>query len=627
MIARADFVPASESVPRLRSHGPALVLSQAAFWCLAALLVLGPLLFGATRTWSQSLLHLPGIALAAILAVRAWLRLREPVHVSLPGLFVAAFWGYALWHYFRAPSEIVAREELLRITLYATVFYAVLHHLPSSRHAHGLAILAIGIGAAEGLYAITQTLLGSPFIAFGVPRAFQYAGRAGGTFNCPNHFAGLLELALGPALAFGLLSRFSRPARFACLAAAALMIAGIILSISRGGWISTTLAILFFAALAAFSRRVPLWVPALAAAAVLAAGAWAFQSSDLIRARFHQMRSPQIDIRTTLYRDAIKVWRTSPATGTGPHSFQYMHPRVQQPSYQTRAVFVHGDYLHMLSDYGIAGAALAALFLGAMVLAYAIVRRSLVSRNDAALWAGCATSGVALLAHSAVDFNLHIPANAVLFFTVTTLPLAINLRPPLSIAVPRAALPAALLALAAAGAYAFGALRLGAGNAFYEKAERNRQFLGPEEVIALCYRALQIEPRHDRAAELLGDYLRGQAVRAPSPRDRHDKAMEALDYYNRARRNNPWSVQTLSKIALTHEVLRRYPEAYLLYRQALAIEPYNRTVHRMLGDHFWRRGMNDKARAQYEYVLSLFPDPKARESLNALLAPPKDASP
>jgi len=87
-------------------------------------------------------------------------------------------------------------------------------------------------------------------------------------------------------------------------------------------------------------------------------------------------------------------------------------------------VEVHNDYLHLLSEYGIAGGAFFLFFLSAHLyrgwknFRRLGPRRVAVSRrllsNSMALQIGALAAVGAYLVHSFLDFNLHIPANILL---------------------------------------------------------------------------------------------------------------------------------------------------------------------------------------------------------------------
>jgi O-antigen ligase len=81
----------------------------------------------------------------------------------------------------------------------------------------------------------------------------------------------------------------------------------------------------------------------------------------------------------------------------------------------------HNDYLEALAETGIAGAACCAWFLGALF--FHSLRRLLLQDKSfpAALHLSGLVACTGFLVHSLVDFNLHIPGNALLFFLMAHL--------------------------------------------------------------------------------------------------------------------------------------------------------------------------------------------------------------
>jgi O-antigen ligase len=78
----------------------------------------------------------------------------------------------------------------------------------------------------------------------------------------------------------------------------------------------------------------------------------------------------------------------------------------------------HCDYLEVVSELGLPGGILVSASIS-WILAGAIRRyRRTEDRFEAAVCLGCIGSIAAILVHSLADFNLYIPANA-LVFTVT----------------------------------------------------------------------------------------------------------------------------------------------------------------------------------------------------------------
>ena len=78
----------------------------------------------------------------------------------------------------------------------------------------------------------------------------------------------------------------------------------------------------------------------------------------------------------------------------------------------------HNDYLEMLADTGVVGLA---LFVWMLVGVFRSGFSKVMDRDDEEgrlLTLAALTGIVGILIHSFIDFNLHIPANAALFFVL-----------------------------------------------------------------------------------------------------------------------------------------------------------------------------------------------------------------
>ena len=128
--------------------------------------------------------------------------------------------------------------------------------------------------------------------------------------------------------------------------------------------------------------------------------------------------------RVDMWRAAIEQWKLRPFVGTGGGTYQFYGRQFRTERMQVDPVDAHNDYLELLGDYGLIGALLFALFFfahlrhGLRTFAYLGPRRlaagTLPCSNRLALNIGALGAIGAYVVHSAVDFNLHIPANALL---------------------------------------------------------------------------------------------------------------------------------------------------------------------------------------------------------------------
>jgi O-antigen ligase len=104
-----------------------------------------------------------------------------------------------------------------------------------------------------------------------------------------------------------------------------------------------------------------------------------------------------------------------PLTGTGLGTLEAVFPRYETLYDGTIVNHAHNDYVEVLAETGAIGGLICACFLA---LFFGAARRRIAEAMnplDLALHIGALSACCALLAHSLVDFNLHIPSNALLF--------------------------------------------------------------------------------------------------------------------------------------------------------------------------------------------------------------------
>ena len=147
----------------------------------------------------------PLYALAALLALLwaaklllwkqvSWLR--SPMHWA-----VAAFALYAAARYVTSPIEYESRLELFHVALYTLIYFLVASNLWRQRDRSIVVVSVMVLAVAETAYGLSQFGSGGADVVLNADRPAQYHGRASGTFICPNHLAGFLEIVLGLLLA------------------------------------------------------------------------------------------------------------------------------------------------------------------------------------------------------------------------------------------------------------------------------------------------------------------------------------------------------------------------------------------------------------------------------------------
>jgi O-antigen ligase len=122
--------------------------------------------------------------------------------------------------------------------------------------------------------------------------------------------------------------------------------------------------------------------------------------------------------RWLIHRDALRMFAAHPFLGSGLGTFATTFPRYRVFYDGFVINHAHDDYLELLLETGLAGFAAAVWFILPLyregIRNFRVARYVPAATMSVAALAGC--SG--LLAHSFVDFNLHIPANAALFYVL-----------------------------------------------------------------------------------------------------------------------------------------------------------------------------------------------------------------
>jgi O-antigen ligase len=116
----------------------------------------------------------------------------------------------------------------------------------------------------------------------------------------------------------------------------------------------------------------------------------------------------------------VELIKEYPFFGTGPGTFAIIFPQFQLPGSSVRFYQAHNDYLHFFAELGVLFVPLVFWILTALFRTGRAKLHS-TSRQTWSVTLGAMTGILAILVHSLVDFNLHIPANALLFTVLSAI--------------------------------------------------------------------------------------------------------------------------------------------------------------------------------------------------------------
>jgi len=247
----------------------------------------------------------------------------------------------------------------------------------------------------------------------------RYGGIPFGPYVNRNHFAGFVELVIPLGVSLLLLRAEDRD-RLPLLGVLTLLpIGALFLSASRGGIAAFFLELGVVVILAILRGHAGKQLLAGAVLLLVAGGFVVWLGAGRALERFESYRKLEVTEarRAELLRDSWRIFLDHPITGTGLGTLREVFPHYETLYDGAIVSHTHNDYIEGLAETGIIGGIIGACFL--FFLLQGAWRRIASAGNslDLALHAGALAACCALLAHSLVDFNLHLPANALIFLT------------------------------------------------------------------------------------------------------------------------------------------------------------------------------------------------------------------
>ncbi len=197
----------------------------------------------------------------------------------------------------------------------------------------------------------------------------------------------------------------------------------LLLSASRGGIISlgVELVMLFLLLLIRRIRTRYMLMGGVVVLCALLAVSWIGVQQILDRFSSYKFADVTSGKRAAMSHDTWKIFLDHPVLGTGLGTLQMVFPPYDS-LYDGRVVnHTHNDYLEALSETGILGGLCCWWFLGVLLLESLKGLGNLQSSFNSALNLSGLVGCSGILVHSLIDFNLHIPANALLFFVAAHL--------------------------------------------------------------------------------------------------------------------------------------------------------------------------------------------------------------
>ncbi len=425
--------------------------SRFSFLIICLAIILSALAYGTVHAWSLAGFFIGSVVLLVLWVIDSWnlgtLRVSRNI-LQLPVLGLLALGLFQLLP-FRNPDSVGAVPLPLVRSLsfdpYATRFIVI--EVIALLIYFGATLVFVDTPKRLRLLVRTITIFGFFLAIFGLTQSFTSPTRvywirempqsqAFGPFINRHHFAGYMELTIALPLGLIFSNAVEREKKFIYMFAAALMAVALVMTNSRGGIVSLVAELLFLVSLMGIGRRhrkkrsekrPRIKSAAMKAGLALALVIALFGGVVLLggeEALSRLVGSVNTDDPTTgrahFWSVTVDIIKNHPVIGTGLGAFGVVYTGYDTRNGLYRLEQAHNDYLQVLSDGGIVGAALGLVFLVAL-FRMGFARRE--SRDD--FRRGVATGALAgcfaVLVHSFFDFTLHTTSNSLLFLVLAAL--------------------------------------------------------------------------------------------------------------------------------------------------------------------------------------------------------------
>jgi len=308
------------------------------------------------------------------------------------------------------------KTELLKIISYALIFFVTKNTIRTPSQITRIISFIMAVGFILSVFYLVR------YLGVKVPR---------GLIN-RDHLSAYLAMAISLALGFIFVysldtNRYTLTAkRLLLFFSVIVMGAALFFTMSRGGMFSFIASLIFMAVLILTRKSIRSkgWIISMVAVLIVLTIAWLGATPVIER-----ILSIKVEIASRYFGGRLPVWQGTVGIikdyilfGTGLGAFNYIFPKYQPAEIMSaHYAYAHSDILEFLSEVGI----IAFGFLVCMLLVVVVyLLRNFNNRRDpwvVGISIGLFGALTGIFLHSFTDFNLHIPANAILLCVILAL--------------------------------------------------------------------------------------------------------------------------------------------------------------------------------------------------------------
>lgn len=382
---------------------------------IGAIILFAALARAATRLWAITAVEISLLVLVFLWFwnmnnERSWHFKRTPL--DIPILLFLAFASVSCIFSIYSHDSLAAMGRLL---ILIGIYYVTVNKI-HEKSGERLMTLTVILGAVLSVYGLGQYF-------FDIPHSWWADGRfISSTYINHNHFAGYLEMVIPVAIGL-LIGSKDITRRFLLAFACIIMAAAFLLAQSRGAWISLILS--FSIALIYMLRRgiIKKDIFILTAAVLLIFLAIFNAGEDAISTRVATLGDtkgdPSLTSRVKMWNGTVDMILARPLTGSGIGTFFWGFQRYRPIGLNAKVDQAHNDYLDIAAEMGVLSLAMVFWII------FVILKKS-ASLIKIPAYAGVAIGLLSIFIHSLFDFNLHIPANAIIVSMFSALVMGYN---------------------------------------------------------------------------------------------------------------------------------------------------------------------------------------------------------
>ncbi len=372
---------------------------------------------GSVQSWAVAVIEITTLIALTLFLIRNclardWKWIKTPLDLPILCLLFLSFLstifsihrGTSLW-------------AMVLLFNYLTIFYLSVYLTQTRARLRTLIYIIIGVATFLAVFGLFKRFGANPFPWWDYGDLRYTPEVLSSTYGNRNHLAGYMEMAIPLCLGLFLLG-YRGGKLFLVFYLTILLFSALILTLSRGGWIGMLCGLIFMSACLLRSKYFMYKRSLTGSIAGFIILALIILASTPVVERIitleHNVQEPNLEARARVWGGIMDMIGDYPILGSGPGTFATVFTQYQPPGQAARYFYGHNDYLHLISETGVILIPII-IWMGIVLYAKGFHKFKNPSRLIRGTTLGAMTGITAILVHSVVDFNLHIPANAILF--------------------------------------------------------------------------------------------------------------------------------------------------------------------------------------------------------------------